>query len=84
MKKTLLLIAAGAILGACAQVDTTGKEHEFVEKTYRTGSNIPARSSAPNAGSDAVSTATGQDVDNMRNSSLSVPKGFGAPPGGGH
>ena len=83
MKKVLLLIAAGTILGACAQVDTSGKDREFVEKTYRTGSNIPAKSSAPNAGSDAVSTASGQDVDNMRNSSLSVPKGV-TPLGGGH
>ena len=81
MKKALLLIAAGSILGACAQVDTGGKDHEYVEKTYRTGSNIPANSKQKSQ--DGVATASGEEVDNMRNSSLSTPKGF-SPPGGGH
>ena len=85
MKKALLIIAAGAILGACAQMDADGKDHEYVEKTYRTGSNIPShRDGTANAGSDAVSSASGQDVDNIRNSSASVPRSVVGAPGGGH
>lgn len=80
MKNTLLLALAAAILGACAQVDTNDKDHEWVERTYRTGSNIPSKHS-PTA--DGVSTMSKEDMDRARDSSLNVPSSFGKRPGSG-
>jgi hypothetical protein len=78
MKKALLLGIAAAILGACAQVDTNDKDHQWVERTYRTGSNLPTKHSPA---ADGVTTTSAEDVDKMRNSSLNVPQSFNLPGG---
>jgi hypothetical protein len=78
MKKALLLGIAAAVLGACAQVDTNDKDHQWVERTYRTGSNLPTKHSPV---ADGVTTTSGEDVEKMRNGSLNVPQSFNLPGG---
>jgi len=76
MKRMVLLAMAALVLGACAQVDTSDKDHAWVERTYRTGSNLPSKH-APNA--DGVATVSKEDMDRARDSSLSVPQSFNLP-----
>jgi len=76
MKKAMLLGMAALVLGACAQVDTADPNHAWVERTYRTGSNLPSKH-APNA--DGVATVSKEDMDRARDSSLSVPQSFNLP-----
>jgi len=76
MKRMVLLAMAAVVLGACAQVDTSDKDHAWVERTYRTGSNLPSKH-APNA--DGVATVSKEDMDRARDSSLSVPQSFNLP-----
>jgi hypothetical protein len=80
MTKTLLLALAATILSACVEVDSNDKDHEWVERTYRTGSNIPAKHSPEG---DGVSTMSKEDLDRARDSSLNVPATFGKRPGSG-
>ena len=80
MKRMVLLAMAAVVLGACAQVDTSDKDHAWVERTYRTGSNLPTKH-APNA--DGVETVSKEDMDRARDSSLNVPRSFSLP-GGSH
>ena len=78
MKRAILLGAAALILGACAQLDTSDPQHAWVDRTYRTGSNLPTKHSP--AG-DGVASMSREDVDRARDSSLSVPQTFKVPPG---
>jgi hypothetical protein len=70
MKKAMLLGMAALVLGACAQVDTADPNHAWVERTYRTGSNLPSKHA------DGVSTMSQEDVERMRNSSSSIPPSY--------
>jgi len=54
----LLFIVAG-----CAQVDGADKDKEWVDRVYRTGSNIPARGS-PQA--DGVQVMNKKDVEDWQ------------------
>jgi len=80
MSKAILLGMAALVLGACAQVDTSDPDHAWVDRTYRTGSNLPTKH-APNG--DGVSTMSKEDLDRARDSSLNVPQSFKLP-GGSH
>ncbi|HXF77551.1 MAG TPA: hypothetical protein VN598_01700 [Usitatibacter sp.] len=80
MKRMMLLGMAALVLGACAQVDTSDPDHAWVERTYRTGSNLPSKHS-PEA--DGVSAMSKEDMDRARDSSLNVPATFGKRPGSG-
>ena len=81
MKRAILLAVSGLVLGACAaQLDTAEQDQAWQERTYRTGSNIPAKH-APNQ--DGVATMSKEDMDRARDSSLSVPQSFKLP-GGSH
>jgi len=80
MRKVLLLGIAATVLGACAQLDNSDPNQQWVDRTYRTGSNLPTKH-APNA--DGVSTMSKEDVDKARDSSQSVPQTFGKRPGQG-
>ena len=76
MKRMVLLAMAGVVLGACAQVDTSDPDHAWVERTYRTGSNLPSKHSPSG---DGVATVSKDDLDRSRNSSLNVPQSFNLP-----
>lgn len=76
MERMVLLAMAALVLGACAQVDTSDKDHAWVDRTYRTGSNLPTKH-APNG--DGVATVSKEDLDRARDSSLSVPQSFNLP-----
>lgn len=77
MKKGMMLLGVAAVvLGACAQVDTSDKDHAWVERTYRTGSNLPTKHSPEG---DGVQSISKDDMDRMRNSSSNVPQGFSLP-----
>ncbi|HEX4334130.1 MAG TPA: hypothetical protein VH040_18475 [Usitatibacter sp.] len=76
MKRMMLLGMAAVVLGACAQVDTSDPDHAWVERTYRTGSNLPSKHSAE---SDGVTSVSKEDMDKARDSSQSVPRGFNLP-----
>jgi hypothetical protein len=59
----LLVIAATLVLAGCVEADPNNKDNEWVDKTYRTGSNIP-RKTSPQA--DGVGVMNKQDYDNYR------------------
>lgn len=82
MKKVLLLAVAAAVsaLAGCATTAGEGSDHPFVEKQYRTGSNIAARRS-PEA--DGVTTVSKEDLDRARESSLDAGRGMPTPRPGG-
>ena len=81
MKRTMLLGLAALVLGACAsEVNTADADHAWVERTYRTGTNLPTKHSPA---ADGVSTVSKADLDRTRDSSLSVPQSFNLP-GGSH
>jgi hypothetical protein len=72
MTRRLMVIASLLVVAGCvdANPDLNG-DHEYVERTYRTGSNIPTKSS-PQA--DGIQVMNKDDVDRMR--IQSVPQGF--------
>ena len=63
MTKRFVIGGLAFIVVGCAQVDTADKDREWVEKTYRTGSNIPARTT-PQA--DGVQVMNKKDVDDWQ------------------
>jgi hypothetical protein len=67
MKAKLLLCVITLLIAGCAQVDTNDKDHNWVDRTYRTGSNIP-RKSSPEA--DGVAVMQGKDVQTWRDNAL--------------
>ena len=69
----MLLCLAVLGLASCA---AEGGDHPLVEKTYRTGSNIPV--SKTHSADDAV-TVTGEDVERARDSARRK-----VPASGGH
>lgn len=79
MNRIVLLGLAAAVLGACAQVDTSDADHAWVERTYRTGTNLPTKHSPA---ADGVATISKQDLDRARDSSLNVPQNFNLPGAG--
>jgi hypothetical protein len=66
MKARVLVSIAALALGACAQIDGGGDRKEWVDRTYRTGSNIPSKNS-PEA--EGVGVMTRDDVDKWRSQS---------------
>ena len=67
VKTQLAAIALTLFAAGCADVTTIDPEHEYVEKTYRTGSNIPTKS---NPQADGVQTMSRDDYETWRNSSI--------------
>ena len=67
MKTRALAIALAFFAAGCADVTAMDPDKEIVEKTYRTGSNIPTKSS-PQA--DGVQTMNRDDYETFRNSSV--------------
>ena len=86
MKGVLLAAVAATMLAACAtaETSTTGDKDKYVERHYRTGSNLPVKGNQTPE-SDGVTAVTGDDYNNSRNGSSAA----GAPsmpaprPGGG-
>jgi hypothetical protein len=86
MKGVLLAAVAATMLAACAtaETSTTGDKDKFVERHYRTGSNLPIKGDSTPEG-DGVTAVSGDDYQNAKNTSSSA----GAPsmpaprPGGG-
>ena len=72
MIKQLIVIGSLLVVSGCidAPADKFG-DHEYVERVYRTGSNIPTKTS-PQA--DNVQVMNKDDVDRMR--IQAVPQGF--------
>lgn len=65
--KARLLVCVVALMGAgCAELDHDGKDG-WVDRTYRTGSNIP-RKSSPQA--DGVAVVNKDEVDTWRSQNL--------------
>ncbi|HLX25197.1 MAG TPA: hypothetical protein VKR38_17745 [Usitatibacter sp.] len=83
MKQLIILAIAAGLLSACVEADTKdAKNKEWVERSYRTGSNIPSKHTA---GEDGVTSVSKDDMDRMRNgSSGAIPSMPSAPPGGAH
>ncbi|MGZ5041757.1 MAG: hypothetical protein ACXWG1_07915 [Usitatibacter sp.] len=81
MKKVLLLACASfvASLAGCATTET-GSDAPFVEKQYRTGSNLAVRRSSA---ADGVTTVSKEDLDRARESSLDAGRAMPAPRPGG-
>lgn len=74
MNRTLLAIVAILVAG-CSDMEAANKDQgEYVEKYYRTGSNIPSKSS-PQA--DGISVMTKDEVDRwqMNKTPVGVPCG---------
>jgi len=67
VKTKALAIALTLLATGCADVASTDPDHEWVEKTYRTGSNIPAKGS-PQA--DGVSVMNQDDYERWRQQSV--------------
>ena len=83
MKSTFPLVLAALVLAACAseETSTTGSKG-WVEREYRTGSNIATHRAPAN---DGVETMSKDDVDRVRNSSLNPGVAIPPPrPGGSH
>jgi hypothetical protein len=81
MKRVLFAIAAAAIVGGCASADVNTPEKQYVDRDYRTGSNIAVRRAAP---ADGVTTMSAEDVENARNSSLNSGAQMPPPRPGSH
>jgi hypothetical protein len=83
MKRLIILAVAAGVLNACVEADTKdGQKGEWVERTYRTGSNIPSRHTS---GEDGVTSVSKDDMDRIRNgSSGAAPTMPAPPPGGAH
>jgi len=81
MKKVLLLAVAAAVstLAGCAST-SEGNGQPFVEKQYRTGSNLAVRRSSE---ADGVTTVSKEDLDRARDSSLDAGRGMPTPRPGG-
>ncbi len=67
MKTQLAAIALTLFAAGCADVTAIDPDKEYVEKTYRTGSNIPTKS---NPQADGVQTMNKDDYEYWRNSSV--------------
>jgi hypothetical protein len=76
MHRALSLLAAAAMLGACATETST--EGGYVEKQTRTGTHIPSKA----ANSD-VKSVSGDELEKGRNSSMSPGPSMPMPRGGG-
>ena len=63
MKTRALAIAVTLLAAGCADVTAIDPDHEYVEKTYRTGSNIPTKSS-PQA--DGVQVMNREDYEKFQ------------------
>jgi len=63
--KTLIVAAASLLLVACASPSSSKSDEVPVQKSYRTGSNLPVRD--PSSGSSAVQGADNQDTQQMLN-----------------
>ena len=83
MKRLIILAVAAGVLNACVEADTKeAQKGEWVERTYRTGSNIPTKHTA---GEDGVTSVSKDDMDRIRNgSSGAAPTMPAPPPGGAH
>jgi len=82
MKQLIILAIAAGLLSACVDADTKEAKGDWVERTYRTGSNIPSKHTS---GEDGVSTASKDDVDRIRNGSSGAAPTMPMPsPGGAH
>ena len=79
MMRMMLLGLAALVLGGCVEAQTADADHAWVDRTYRTGSNLPTKH-APNG--DGVATMSKDDLDRARNSSLNVPQSFNLPGAG--
>jgi hypothetical protein len=60
--KIALLVSAGLLAGACA-ADPASSSDPMTDKTYRTGSNIPAREAA------GVVTVSPESIERQRDQS---------------
>ena len=81
MKRVLLAIAIAAIVGGCASSDVNTPDKQYVERDYRTGSNIAVKRGHA---ADGVTTMSGEDVENARNSSLNSGAQMPPPRPGSH
>ena len=79
MQRAIHLFVAAVALAGCAPLENTADGGGYVEKEYRTGSNIPVHSGSAPSG---VSSATGDDVEKARNSSINAGPSVPLPRGG--
>ena len=80
MKRLILVAVMAGFLGACAEETTkTAQEKDWVDRTYRTGTNIPTKHTQ----GDGVATVSKDDMDRIRNGSSGATPSMPAPPPGG-
>ena len=82
MKHLIILAVAGGLLSACVEADTKEAQNkDWVERTYRTGTNIPSKHTSTE---DGVTTLNKDDIDRTRNGSSGAAPTMPTPrPGGG-
>ncbi len=84
MKRLIFLAVAASILTACVDADTktADKDKDWVDRTYRTGSNIPSKHTASQ---DGVTSATKDEMEQVQRGSSGAPPAMPAPmPGSAH
>jgi len=82
MKQLIILAVAAGLLSACVEANTKeAQSKDWVERTYRTGTNIPSKHTSSE---DGVTSISKDDLDRQRNGSSGVIPGMpGKTPGGG-
>ena len=78
MQRAIYLFVAAAALAGCALEENTADGGGYVEKQYRTGSNIPVRSEP-----SEVKSASHDDIETARNSSINAGPSVPMPRSGG-
>jgi hypothetical protein len=67
VKAMHVVYVAAFVLSGCMQLEHSDGKDGWVDRTYRTGSNIPAKSSAQ---ADGVAVVNKDDVDTWRSQNL--------------
>lgn len=82
MKHLIILAVSAGLLSACVEADTKEAQNkDWVERTYRTGTNIPSKHTAAE---DGVTAINKDDLDRQRNGSSGIAPSMPTPrPGGG-
>jgi hypothetical protein len=82
MKQLIILAIAAGLLSACVESDVKDAQNkDWVERTYRTGSNIPSKHTSAE---DGVSAVNKDDMDRIRNGSSGATPNMPTMPGGAH
>ena len=83
MKRLIFLAVAAGILAACAEdPKTANQDKEWVDRTYRTGSNIPSKHTASQ---DGVTSVSKDDLDRIQRGSSGAAPSVPMPgPGASH